>query len=197
MAAAARIVFDFCCAPSLGRWRDEVVRIRAGILKDYEHLTQYKSIFRRRPEKGIIRLALFAGWIGLHLYALIVLSVYHAFSNGHPVATTWWFWSTAFSGCMYLGLMYSDPGFIDKEMLVRLTENLNLGASVVASDVGRGLLQDVAGDAPNMQPLDPAADPDDPEAGGARGAATSAGTAGEEDLAQDLLRPPLTSQQRQ
>jgi hypothetical protein len=192
-AAFGRILFDYCCAPSIGRWREEFVRIRTGLLTDYEHLKRHKSIFRRRPEKGFIRLALFAGWLGLHMYALIVLSIYHAFTNGHPVATTWWFWSTAFSGCMYLGLMYSDPGFIDKEMLIRLTENLNLGASVVASDVGRGLLQDVAGDAPNMQPINPAADPDDPEAGGAPAAGEAAG----EDAAQDLLRPPLTREQRQ
>ena len=184
--AVGSLVFDCFCAPTLERWRADYLRVRAGLLADVEHLKRYKSIMRRRPEKGVIRLALLANWVALHLYALVVLSIYHAYTN-NPHAATWWFWSTAFSGFMYVGLMYSDPGFVDKEMLVRLTEKLNLGTAVVASDVGRGLLQDVEGDAPNMQPLNPAADPDDPEAGTA-----AAGEAG-----QDLLRPRPTAQQRQ
>ena len=43
--------------------------------------------------------------------------------------------------------MYSDPGFINGETLTRLTHTVGLGdVTVVGSDVGRGLLQDVDGE---------------------------------------------------
>jgi len=204
--AAADAIFDYCCAPSISRWRDELSNIRKCLEADWQHLRKHKSIFRRRPEKGVVRIVLMFNWLFLHLYALIVLAAYGTFAQGLHGAVLWWFVSTGLAGFMYVGLMYSDPGFMDKEMLVRLTENLKLGVDVVASDYGRGLLQDVAGDVPAMQELVPAANPDDPEVGGGGGASSStstsgpAGAGGDSQASEDLLHPPrapLTAKERQ
>ena len=163
------LVFDYCCArPAAAeyeRWRAELMHVRSSLIQDLEYVRRHRTVMRKRPEKGVTRIVMAAGWLVLHLYALIVLSLYGAFPHG-PVHAVWWFWTTGLAGIMYVLLMYSDPGFVDRETLLRLTSHLNLGVDVVGSDAGRGLLTDVEGRLPSMtemlpldaQPLPPAED---------------------------------------
>jgi len=142
--SVAVAIFDFCCAPCLGRWQEELTHMKQCIIADFEYVYKERRITRRKPEKGVVRLVMIVGWAVLHMYALIVLSIYHAYER-NPLHATWWFWSTSFAGVMYVGMCYSDPGFIDKETMLRLTANLKLGVDVVGSDAGRGLLPSAAG----------------------------------------------------
>ena len=122
-----------CCAPRVERWRQEFVTMKRDIIADYHFVVKNRRITRRRPEKGIVRIVMIAGWCVLHLYAIIVFSLFHAY-EAQPVHAFWWFWSTLFAGLLYVATCYSNPGFIDKETLLRLTEGLNLGVTVVGSD---------------------------------------------------------------
>jgi hypothetical protein len=107
--------------------------MKRDIIADYHFVVKNRRITRRRPEKGIVRIVMIAGWCVLHLYAIIVFSLFHAY-EAQPVHAFWWFWSTLFAGLLYVATCYSNPGFIDKETLLRLTEGLNLGVTVVGSD---------------------------------------------------------------
>ena len=125
------------------------------MVADYAFLREHKRVTRRSPEKGFVRLLLIGGWMVAHLYVLVVLAFYHAYRL-NPVHAFWWFWSTSFAGCMYVSLCYSNPGFINKETLLRLTSNLDLGVDVVGSDIARGLLPEidsVAAPSKSTQPL--------------------------------------------
>jgi hypothetical protein len=146
------LAFDFFCGPRYDRWRADLRRARDGLAEDLAFVVRHRTIARRKPSKGIVRLALACGWAAVHVYALFVFTLYGSFAAG-PLIATWWCWSTAFAGGAYVLLMYSDPGFVEKEVLKRLAERAGLGIDVVGSDVGRGLLQDVAGDVPDMSML--------------------------------------------
>ena len=83
--ACCEVIGDFLWGPYIERWTAELTHTRDCLIEDYEHIRKYRSVIRRRPEKGIVRLALVAFWVVVHLYALIVLAAYHAFHHG-PVS---------------------------------------------------------------------------------------------------------------
>ena len=182
------IFYDFFFAAHVDRWRDELKNLRDEFARDVALMRERRSIMRERPEKGVMRPALFLLWLVLHMYALIVLSAYGAYHNG-PTIAWWWFVSTGCSGVMYLMLMYSDPGFVDGDTLKRLTENVKLGVDVVGSDAGRGLIHDAAGAIPAIDEMLPVADPDQAGAGATGASSSSDADPNAEDAQRDLLRP--------
>ena len=160
-----RVLYDYFFAPTVQRWTIELTNAKQCILADAASIRKHKSVLRRRPEKGIIRLALALGWVAIHLFAMVIFAFYGAFTAG-PLHATWWFWSTGVAGVMYVLLMYSDPGFVTSEELKRLSEKAGLSCDVVGSDAGRGLLQDVDGEVPDMGMLPvPPPDVEEGEAG--------------------------------
>ena len=182
--AVLDLTYDYFCAPCIGRWYDELVNVKSCMIVDFEYIRKHRRVLRQRPEKGVVRLALIAWWIVMHLYALIVFAVYGAFNENTVQHSTWWFVTTGFAGAMYVLLVYSDPGFIDREMLQRMVAPLNLGVEVVGSDRGRGLITDVEAQLPSMvemlpaaaQPLSPADEEETDEATSASASSSLAPT---------------------
>ena len=58
------VAYDFCCAPCVDRWRAELLHVRASIADDAAHIRKHRSVLRKRPEKGVVRLVLACGWLG-------------------------------------------------------------------------------------------------------------------------------------
>ena len=101
-----RVLFDYLLAPTIERWKAELSHVKDCVIADAKYIREHKTVLRKRPEKGVIRLALACMWVALHLYALVTFLLYGAFHVG-PLHATWWFWSTAIAGVLYVLLLYS------------------------------------------------------------------------------------------
>ena len=61
------IFYDFFFAAHVDRWRDELKNLRDEFARDVALMRERRSIMRERPEKGVMRPALFLLWLGLHM----------------------------------------------------------------------------------------------------------------------------------
>jgi hypothetical protein len=92
----------------------------------------WSSVLRERPAKGLRRSVLIAGWLTLHAFEAVAITVYGLpwGPSGAPKRTVLWLLITSLAGLQYVRLVFSDPGFLTPEALQALAD-AQLGQAAV------------------------------------------------------------------
>eukprot|EP00962_Isochrysis_galbana_P011060 scaffold3097_cov119-Isochrysis_galbana.AAC.1 len=74
----------------------------------------WSNVLREHPAKGLRRSVLIAGWLALHGFEAVAITVYGLpwGPSGAPVRTVLWLLVTSLAGLQYVRLVFSDPGFL-------------------------------------------------------------------------------------
>jgi len=90
------------------------------------------SYVRERPAKGLRRSILISGWLALHSFEAVAITVYGLpwGPYGAPVSTILWLVITALAGLAYVHFVFSDPGFLTPDALQMLAD-VELGRGAI------------------------------------------------------------------